>query len=263
MLIRGRRIRAGSGSGAALVSSIPLSFLGGIDPKTGMILDPDSDAKGELVSGRILCFPFGKGSTVGSYSMYQLRLNGLAPAAILNASAEPIVATGAIMSEIPMVDGIPITLLRTGDMLEVDATEGVVDATGVTEKHVVTTVLRSKGRILLLRRSSEVGSFKGRWAGVSGFIELHEPDLDAARRELGEEVSVSGARLVRRSEPERFRDGATVWCVHPFLFDIKDPSIKIDWEHDAYEWVAPEAVGRYDTVPGLKTIVDKLLAPRR
>ena len=225
-----------------------------------MILDPESDARGECVSGRVLCFPFGKGSTVGSYSMYQLRLNGLAPAAIINASAEPIVATGAIMSEIPMVDGVQMSLLRTGDMLEVDATEGTVDAKDLTEKHVVTTVLRSKGRILLLRRSAEVGSFRGRWAGVSGFIEPHEPDLEAARRELKEEVSVSDATLVKRSDPERFRDGSTVWCVHPFLFDVKAQKVELDWEHDAYEWVLPDEVSRYETVPGLGDIVYKLLA---
>ncbi len=243
------------------MSESPLSFLGGIDPKSGRILDPESDAKGECVAGRVLCFPYGKGSTVGSYSMYQLRLNGLGPAAILNASAEPIVATGAIMSEIPMVDGIPMSILRNGDDLEVNATEGIVEARGLTERHVVTTVLRSKGRILLLRRSPKVGSFRGMWAGVSGFIEPHEPDLDAARRELEEEVSVTKARLAGRAEPERFRDGETVWCVHPFMFDVKQPAIKIDWEHDAYEWVIPEDLDRFETVPGLKSIVKSLLTP--
>jgi predicted aconitase with swiveling domain len=243
------------------VSTSPLSFLGGVDPKTGMILDPESDAKGECISKRVLCFPYGKGSTVGSYSMYQLRLNGLAPTAIVNSSAEPIVATGAIMSEIPMIDGVDISLLRAGDHLDVDAGEGVVEVKDLTEKHVVTTVLRSKGKILLLRRSSKVGSFRGRWAGVSGFIEPHEPDEDAARRELQEEVSVTKARLVRRIEPERFRDGKTVWCVHPFLFDVKDPSVKLDWEHEAFEWTAPQDIGRFETVPGLPMIVRKLLGP--
>ncbi len=224
-----------------------------------MILDPDSDARGENVSGRVLCFPYGKGSTVGSYSMYQLRLNGLAPQAIVNASAEPIVATGAIMSEIPMVDGIAISLLRPGDQLDVDASEGVVDLKDVTEKHVVTVLLRRGGRILLLRRSDKVGSFRGMWAGVSGFIEPGEPELDAARRELEEEAAVSTARLTRRAEPERFRDGNVVWCVHPFLFDVKKSTVRIDWEHDAYEWIAPEGICRFETVPGLPSIVRKLL----
>ena len=224
-----------------------------------MIQDPESDAKGENVSGRVLCFPYGKGSTVGSYSMYQLRLNGLAPAAIVNRSAEPIVATGAIMSEIPMVDGIDIALIRSGDRLNVDASEGTVEIEGITEKHVVTTVLRCKGKILLLKRSDKVGSFRGSWAGVSGYIEPHEPDLDAARRELQEEIGLGKARFVKRIEPERFRDGQVVWCVHPFLFDTKQCEIRMDWEHSAYQWVQPEKVAEFQTVPGLHMIVCKLL----
>ncbi len=207
----------------------------------------------------MFCFPFGKGSTVGSYAMYQLRLNGMAPVAIVNGTAEPIVATGAIISDIPMVDGVDVGLLRTGDEIVADADMGSVELRGVAEKHVVTSIVRNRGRILLLQRSDHVGSYRGQWAGVSGFIEHGEDSEAAARRELGEEIACGKATLVKHLEPERFRDKEVVWCVHGFLFDVKDRKIRTDWEHQSHAWVAPEEVERFPTVPGLRRIVQKLL----
>ncbi len=191
--------------------------------------------------------------------MYQLRLNGNAPAAIVNNSAEPIIATGAIIADIPMVDGVDIDLLRTGDDLVVDADEGTLEMPTVEEKHVVTSILRSKGRILLLCRSDKVGSYRGQWAGVSGFIEPREGAEEAARRELMEEIGMERPSFTRSIEPQMFRDGDTVWCVHPFLVDAKDPVIKIDWEHRSFEWVSPKDLSGYQTVPGLQQVIYKLL----
>lgn len=236
-----------------------MSFLGGVDPTTGKILDSECESKGMSVTGRVFCFPYGKGSTVGSYSMYQLKLNGVAPSAVVNTSAEPIIATGAIISDIPMVDGIDVALINTGDNVTVDADAGTIELHGVSEKHVVTSIVRNRGRILLLRRSNQVGSYRGQWAGVSGFIEHGEADESAARREIEEEIGRGKARLVKRIEPERFRDGDTVWCVHAFLFDVEDRRVRTDWEHQAHTWVAPEDVAKYPTVPGLQKIVCKLL----
>jgi len=68
----------------------------------------------------VLVFPTGKGSTVGSYSLYRLAKAGLAPAAIINAESEPIVAVGAIIGDIPMVDRVDITQIHTGDRVSVD-----------------------------------------------------------------------------------------------------------------------------------------------
>lgn len=242
-----------------MVCSSPVSFLGGVDPSSSKILDPECESKGLTISNKVFCFPFGKGSTVGSYAMYQLKLNRMAPCAIVNDSAEPIVATGAIISEIPMVDGVDVTLLRTGDGLAVDADQGSLEIADVTEKHVVTSILRNEGRILLLRRSDSVGSYRGQWAGVSGYIEHGEDAKAAAVRELMEEIGHDDVRLSKRIEPERFRDGDTVWCVHPFLFDVKTRNISIDWEHQSFEWVAPEDIAKYPTVPGLQKIVCRLI----
>ena len=81
---------------------------------------------------RVLVFPRGKGSTVGSYTMYRMKRNGVAPAAIINVECEPIVAVGAIISDIPAVDKLeknPLTLLQTGKRLKVDADRSLVEVT--------------------------------------------------------------------------------------------------------------------------------------
>lgn len=90
--------------GRTLVSSEPISFLGGVDPKTGKIIDMNHELRGRSIKNRILFIPGGKGSTVGSYVIFQLKKNNTAPKAIICIDAEPIIATGAIISSIPMVD---------------------------------------------------------------------------------------------------------------------------------------------------------------
>jgi predicted aconitase with swiveling domain len=117
--LQGRTIRAGSGQGIALVSPEPLSFLGGIDPETGIVIENGHPLEGQSISGRVLVFPTGKGSTVGSYTLYRLAVNNLAPAAIVNAQSEAIVAVGAIISNIPMVDQVDIDQIHTGDPVTV------------------------------------------------------------------------------------------------------------------------------------------------
>lgn len=125
-VLKGRKITKGRVKGVALVSQKPLSFLGGIDPKTGIVKDAESDIRGESVKDKILVFPRGKGSTVGSYVIYQLKKNNVAPKAIVVEDAETIVATGAIIAEIPMVDKIDIKKIKSGQVIEVDADKGEV-----------------------------------------------------------------------------------------------------------------------------------------
>jgi predicted aconitase with swiveling domain len=118
--LRGRAIYRGKASGVALVSSAPIGFLGGVDPETGVVVEPGHPLHGQCLAGRVLVFPTGKGSTVGSYTLYRLSRRGLAPAGIINARSETIVAAGAIISEIPMVDRIDIAQISTGDAVEID-----------------------------------------------------------------------------------------------------------------------------------------------
>ncbi len=126
---RCRRISGGCAKGLALVSPEPISFYGGVDPETGKIVEEGHPLYGKSISGKILIFPHGKGSTVGSYIILRLAKRGLAPKAIINLYAEPIVAVGAIISEIPMVDSLPkefFEKVRSGDRVVVDADKGEV-----------------------------------------------------------------------------------------------------------------------------------------
>ena len=126
------RVASGVGSGPALVTDQAISFLGNVNPETGIVVDPAHDLFGQSIAGKVLIFPGGKGSTVGSYVIYQLKKKGLAPAAMINLSSEPIVAVGAIISGIPLVDGVPEEILRTknGTLVEVDADHERVRVSG-------------------------------------------------------------------------------------------------------------------------------------
>jgi predicted aconitase with swiveling domain len=118
--LHGRAICRGKAQGIALVSPSAIGFLGGVDPDTGLVIEPDHPLHGQRIAGRVLVFPTGKGSTVGSYTLYRLSKNGLAPAAIVNARSEAIVAVGAIISDIPMVDSVDVSQIQTGDAVTVD-----------------------------------------------------------------------------------------------------------------------------------------------
>ena len=120
MELRGRVIKSGIAEGIALVSPEPIGFLGGVDPETGIVVEPGHPLEAQCVTGRVLVFPTGKGSTVGSYTLYRMARSGTAPAAIINAESEAIVAVGAIISDIPMVDQVDIAQIRTGDRVRVD-----------------------------------------------------------------------------------------------------------------------------------------------
>lgn len=125
--MKGRMISPGKVEAEAIVSTEPIGFYGGIDAKTGVVIEKGHGLEGKSVTGKVLVFPCGKGSTVGSYVIYGLKRNGVAPAAIVNEETETIVATGAILAGIPCVDGIEISEISTGDMLRVDADEGTVE----------------------------------------------------------------------------------------------------------------------------------------
>ena len=127
MKLRGRKIYPGVVEGEALVTSMRISFFGGVDPDTGIIVEKDHELEGISIAGKILVFPTGKGSTVGSYTLYRLKFNGLAPAAIVNAECETITAVGCIIAEIACIDQIPVGKLKTGQSLLVDGEQATVE----------------------------------------------------------------------------------------------------------------------------------------
>jgi predicted aconitase with swiveling domain len=118
--LKGRIIYKGKAEGEALVTTMPISFYGGVDPNTGVVIEKGHELQGVSVKGKILVFPQGKGSTVGSYTLYRLKKKGTAPAAMINKETETIVAVGAIISEIPFVDKIDVSKFKTGTKVTVD-----------------------------------------------------------------------------------------------------------------------------------------------
>jgi predicted aconitase with swiveling domain len=125
--MKGRTISPGKVEGIAIVTSEPIGFYGGIDIKTGNFIEKGHPLEGECVKDKVLVFPNGKGSTVGSYVIYGLKKNGVAPCGIINKETETIVATGVVLAGIPCVDHIEIEKIKDGDKLLLNANDGTVE----------------------------------------------------------------------------------------------------------------------------------------
>ena len=121
MILQGRKIYPGQVTGEVLATRMGISFFGGVDPGTGVVVEKGHALQGQSIAGKILVFSTGKGSTVGSYTLYRLKIAGLAPLAIINAECETITAVGCIIAEIPCIDHIPIDQLATGMLITVDS----------------------------------------------------------------------------------------------------------------------------------------------
>ncbi len=259
MKLSARRISPGRCAGTALVSAAPFSFVGGADPITGAILDGSSGCRGEALAGRVFAFPQGKGSTVGSYVLYGLVKRGVGPSALVNERAEAIVATGAILAGLPMVDRVDLGAFVTGDRVRVDADRGQVELPEVEAKPVVSAFLRNRGRYLVVRRSERVGSFQGRWSAVSGYVEGNEDPRRRAAQEIREETGLKGARFVRAASPLITRHGNTAFIVHPFLFDAATRRVRLDWENVESRWIVPPDLAELPAVPRLGDVLERLL----
>ena len=127
MKLEGRKIYKGIAEGEAIVTKDAISFYGGVDPDTGRVVEVGHELEGQSVTGKVLVFPTGKGSTVGSYTMYRMMKSNTAPAAIVNEQIDTIIAVGCIISEIPCVDKIDVSRIKTGQKLVVNGSEGTVE----------------------------------------------------------------------------------------------------------------------------------------
>lgn len=132
---------------------------------------------------------------------------------------------------------------------------------------VVTCILEYDGKILLLKRSNLVGTFRGLWGGIAGYIENLEEPYDTAVKEIKEEVGINLDTLlfVRKGDPIEFSNTYNGrrydWIVYPFLFHIKSKEIvSLDWEHEDYRWIYPSEVKKFNTVPHLDELVTQLFS---
>jgi len=137
IILKGRKIVKGYAEGKAIVSKEPISFLGGVDPKTGIIIEKNHELKGKSIVKKVFVFPFGKGSTVGSYVILSLAKHGLGPKAIINIESEPIIIAGCALANIPLMDRLeknPIEVIENGDYVIVDGIKGLVKVKKIYKK---------------------------------------------------------------------------------------------------------------------------------
>lgn len=254
--MEGRTISRGRASGTVLKLEEPLSFLGGVDGSTG---DLKTEREGN-VSGRVLVFPRGKGSTVGSFVMYDLMVHGAAPSAVINRSAETIVATGAVISSIPMIDGIDVDLLLDGDRVTVDADAGIVEIEGVDVVECASSVVLIGDRFIMLHRPESSRSYPGRWSLVAGKREAGEELEQTAAREIMEETGIRVGEPLNSMDWLIVREGDRAWKVKPFLFKADDDAVpEINGENTEFRMCTLDDIRGMELVPNTVHAVEALL----
>lgn len=132
IILRGRKIIGGMAEGEAVVTRQPVSFLGGVNPDKGIVVERGHELEGQCITGRIFIFPHGKGSTAGPYIIYAMAKRKTAPSGMINVEAEPIIAVGAAMGNIPLVDRLeknPLEVISSGDHVKIDGDQGVIEVT--------------------------------------------------------------------------------------------------------------------------------------
>jgi predicted aconitase with swiveling domain len=254
MIMKGRAISPGKAEGEAITYPEAFSFLGGVDGSTG-----DFRVRDGNIAGKVFLFPNGKGSTVGSYVVYDLKVHGKAPLALVNRSAETIVTTGAVISSVPMVDGIDVSVVRDGDIVAVDGDKGCVEIKGVELRHTTSSVLVHDGKVLFLKRPADAHSFPGKVSLVSGCVEEGETPEQTARREIREETGIEVGSPDAIGKEFLVREKNVVWDVHPFLFNVDTEKVVLDRENDAFRWAVPGEIPEADMVDGVPGILAELL----
>lgn len=130
IILKGRKVIGGLAEGEAVVTHQPVSFLGGVNPDKGIVVERGHELEGQSITGKIFIFSHGKGSTAGPYIIYAMAKRKTAPAAMINVETEPIIAVGAAMGNIPLVDRLdqnPLEVIVTGDYVKVDGDKGIAE----------------------------------------------------------------------------------------------------------------------------------------
>lgn len=258
-MLQGRSICKGRAEGTVLKLDEPLSFLGGVEASTGEV----KVGKGGNVKDRILVFPRGKGSTVGSFVMYDLKAHGKEPAAVINASAETIVATGAVISSIPMVDRIDVKLISDGDRAIVDADSGTVELPDVRKITTVSSVVLINGKVLMLKRPDTARSYPGYWSLCAGKVEKGESLEQAAVREIKEETQITVGKPKGSLPAVCVREKDIIWEVYPFIFDAGDAVPVLNHENVEYRLLTVDEMRSMDLVDYTVEVTEQLLGMLR
>ena len=130
--------------------------------------------------------------------------------------------------------------------------------------NIVTSFIKNDDKILILKRSDKVKSMKCLWAGISGIIENNETPLTRAKIEIFEEAGIREEQIELLKAVQQIKISAPQyknheWNIFPFLFKAKNPEIKLNWENLEFEWIEPNKIKNYKTVPDLEKILLSLL----
>jgi predicted aconitase with swiveling domain len=132
VVLRGRKVVGGVAEGEALVTKERISGWGGIDPRTGTVIETRHELKGISFKGKVLVFPGAKGSSGWSSQFHIARLAGAAPLALVFNEMTTKIALGAVVAHAPSVtdfDQDPLGVIETGDWVKVDGDKGIVEVT--------------------------------------------------------------------------------------------------------------------------------------
>jgi 8-oxo-dGTP pyrophosphatase MutT (NUDIX family) len=129
---------------------------------------------------------------------------------------------------------------------------------------IVTSFIQENQKLLLLKRSNKVKTMKGLWAGVSGIIEKNEEPLARAKIEILEEIGIPEDKIILIKSAERLKVKSPQydnheWEIFSFLFEVKNPKIRLNWENSEYVWIKKEELQNYNTVPSLEKVLFGLL----
>ena len=131
--------------------------------------------------------------------------------------------------------------------------------------NIVTSFIKNDDKILILKRSDKVKSMKCLWAGISGIIEKDDMSpLARAKIEIFEETGIREEEIELLKEVKQMKILSQQyknheWNIFPFLFNAKNPKIKLNWENSEFKWIEPNEIKNYETVPELEKILFSLL----
>ena len=129
---------------------------------------------------------------------------------------------------------------------------------------IVTSFIKDNDKFLLLKRSDTVKTMKGLWAGVSGIIEKNEEPLRRAKIEIFEELGITEGKIKFLKSSAKMKVNSPQyenheWEIFPFLFEVKNPIIKLNWENSEYKWITVDEIKNYETVPSIEKVLFSLL----
>ena len=129
---------------------------------------------------------------------------------------------------------------------------------------IVTSFIKDNEKLLILKRSNKVKTMKGLWAGVSGIIENDEEPLKRAKIEIFEEAGITEEKIKLIKAVEEMKVNSPQyenheWEIFPFLFETKNPTIKLNWENSEFKWIDIDELENYETVPNLQKVLLSLL----